>query len=153
MSSIDQEISHVQAIGHGVISLVNGAILIAIVAVLLSNNANTAGMIQAFFQFLAWLVATVVTPLNAGTNVTLGSTLQPAGGYGVTGSGNNSTTTSTTTSTAALTASNQTLTYAPGTPTAGLSLPSSTPTCYSTVNGRLVEVIANADGTCPGVAQ
>lgn len=81
---LQDDIHSLEAIGHGALSLVNAAILLAIVAVLLAYGSQTPDMIRKFFALLAWLAKQVVTPLGTGYAVPLTATLQPAfaGGTG-----------------------------------------------------------------------
>jgi hypothetical protein len=81
------DLDQLKAVGHGALTIVNGAILLAIVAVLLATQSQTASMIATFLQFVTWLVAQVVSPVTGGTSVQLTNQLAPAGGYGVTGGG------------------------------------------------------------------
>lgn len=84
--SLSSDLDSVYAVGHAAIALVNTAILLAIVAVILSKRAQTAAVLQSALAVLTWLVAQVVTPVTGGTNVTLGATLAPAGAYPTTAS-------------------------------------------------------------------
>lgn len=62
------------------LGLFNAAILVAIVAVILSSGSKSADIIKSFFAFLAWLVSQVIKPVpTGGTAVALGTTLAPAG--------------------------------------------------------------------------
>ena len=83
MSSLDNEIDHIKAIGGGAISLVNTAIVLAIVAVVLSNGSQAPAVITAFFGWLSWLIGQVISPITGGASVTLSSTPLPAGSYGM----------------------------------------------------------------------
>jgi hypothetical protein len=73
-------------IGHAVLALVNAAILLAILAVILAPNSQSAAIIQQAFSLLAWLVGQVINPITGGSRITLSSTLAPAGAYGATSS-------------------------------------------------------------------
>lgn len=72
------ETDTLRAIGHGILTLINAAILLAILAVVLSPGGAAAGAIQAFFALLSWMVGLVVQPLGPGASVQLTSTEQPA---------------------------------------------------------------------------
>lgn len=91
---MENDYDNVKAIGHGIMALVNAAILVAILAVVLAPGSQTAAMIQGAFGLLSWLVGLVIQPLTAGSTVTLSNKLQPAGAYQVTqgGTGGTSTT-------------------------------------------------------------
>jgi hypothetical protein len=77
--TIARDIDDIKAIGVGALSLLNGAILVAIVAVILAGPSQTASVIKTFLQFLAYLVASVVAPVTGGRNVALSATPAPAG--------------------------------------------------------------------------
>jgi hypothetical protein len=98
MSGIDAEIDHVRSIGRGIVGLIDVAILLAIVAVVISKRSDSVTVIRALFQFLSWLVGQIVTPLNPVATLQLSNTLAPAGGYttssGDTGDGYSYSTTS-----------------------------------------------------------
>lgn len=83
--NLETDIADFKAVGHGLVSLFNVAIILAIVAVVLSARSGTPAIISTFFGFVSWLVGQVVQPVSGGSNVTLGNTLQPAGGYGTSG--------------------------------------------------------------------
>lgn len=85
MSTLDDDLSQLKAVGAGAVSLFNATILLAIVAVLLSTRAGTAGILAQFLGLITWLVSQVVTPVTGGTNIPLTTTLQPAFGWGGTG--------------------------------------------------------------------
>lgn len=72
------ETDTLRAVGHGILTLVNAAILVAILAVVLSPGGAAAVAIQQFFALLSWLVGLVVQPLTAGANVQLTATAAPA---------------------------------------------------------------------------
>lgn len=72
------ETDTLRAVGHGILTLINAAILLAILAVILSPGGAAAGAIQAFFALLSWMVGLVVQPLAAGQVVTLSATAAPA---------------------------------------------------------------------------
>lgn len=72
----DAEFDDLKAIGHGAVTLFYAAIVIAILAVVLSTNSQTTTVLQQFFSFVGWLVSSVVAPVSGGQNVALSSTLQ-----------------------------------------------------------------------------
>jgi hypothetical protein len=81
MSSLDNEIDHIKAIGGGAISLVNTAIVLAIVAVVLSNGSQAPAVITAFFGWLSWLIGQVITSTTPGATPTpIGAGAGTAGG-------------------------------------------------------------------------
>lgn len=75
---LQDDLDHLHALGHGAVSLVNAAILLAVVAVVLSTGSQTPVIIERFFQLVTWLVKQVVMPIGAGYNVPLTQQLQPA---------------------------------------------------------------------------
>lgn len=82
MSTLDRDIDSLKAVGHGALSLVNAAIVLAIVAVILSTQAQTAQAITAIFSFLSWLVGAVITPLQQVSPIVLTNQWQPAASVG-----------------------------------------------------------------------
>jgi hypothetical protein len=97
-STIAGELDQLQALGHGAMALVNAALILAIIAVVLANGSNAAGIIQSVLAFMAWLVGQATQPATAGRSVALTDALAPASGYqSITGDG---TTTAASTSTA-----------------------------------------------------
>lgn len=87
MSTLDRDIDSLKAVGHGALSLVNAAIVLAIVAVILSTQAQTAQAITAIFSFLSWLVGAVITPLQQVSPIVLTNQWQPAASVGSGGGG------------------------------------------------------------------
>lgn len=90
MSALHREMDSLRAVGHGALSLVNAAIVLAIVAVVLSTRAQTTQAITAIFRFLSWLVGAVITPLQQVPPIPLSNQWQPAaavlaGGGGIQG--------------------------------------------------------------------
>lgn len=79
------------AVGQGALSLFNAAILLTIVAVVLSNRSGAANIISQAFALLSWLVEQVVRPVTPGHDVALTNKLAPAFGSG---SGSSSTSSS-----------------------------------------------------------
>lgn len=79
MSPIDRDIDDLKAIGHGVLSLVNLAIILAIIAVVLAARSQSANIIATFFALLSWLVGQVINPITGGQSVALSNTLAPSG--------------------------------------------------------------------------
>lgn len=73
------------ALGHAAIGLTTGAIALAILAVLLSSQSQTAQVINTAFAFLSWLIAQVVKPITGGAHVALSDKPIAAGGYGMIG--------------------------------------------------------------------
>jgi hypothetical protein len=93
MTSLSSPLQHdadqIQAIGHGLLALFNAAIVLAIVAVILSTNSQMPQILRSFFQFVTWLVAQVIRPVTGGSNVALSPNLLPAFGAGQTSTGTN----------------------------------------------------------------
>lgn len=78
---LDREAHQLKALGHAAVGVFNAAVLIAIVAVILSASSRGPAMIQGFFGLLSWLVEQVVKPVGQGNVVKLSGELKPAGGY------------------------------------------------------------------------
>lgn len=83
MSSLENEIGHIKAIGSGAVSLVNTAIILTIVAVILSQGSQAPAVITAFFGWISWLIGQVIAPITGGAAVNLTSTPLPAGSSGM----------------------------------------------------------------------
>lgn len=86
-------------IGKGVAGFVTAIIGLAILAVVLSNGANTVGVLNSFFSGLSGLLRTVIAPVTGGSGSSLYSPSYPVSGgsyvpmngysqsgYGLTGS-------------------------------------------------------------------
>jgi hypothetical protein len=87
-STLTGDLDQLQALGHGAMALVNAAIILAIVAVILSTGSNAAGIIQSALAFVTWLVGQATQPATGGRSVLLTDALAPASGYQtVTGDG------------------------------------------------------------------
>lgn len=81
------ETDTLQAVGHGVLTLINATILVAILAVILAPGGAAADTIRQFFGLLSWLVGIVVQPLKAGQAVQLTATAAPASQVALAGTG------------------------------------------------------------------
>lgn len=162
MNTLEGDINSLKAVGHGALALINAAIVLAIVAVVLSTKAQTAQALTAIFGFLSWLVAQVIAPLQTVPPLAFSNVLTPAAavtfGSGDANSGSILPTNGVTGSPATVTGSPATVTGSPattgqiipGAPTDGFVVGPGTPTCFATVNGKFQEVFGNPDGSCPG---
>ena len=83
--ALGREMDDVRALGHGAVGLINGAILLAIVAVILAGP-QTADMIKSFFTLVTWLVGQVISPVTGGTQIQW-STQPGSAGAGSLGTG------------------------------------------------------------------
>jgi hypothetical protein len=143
-ASLSSDLDSLRAIGHSAIALINTAILLAIVAVILSKRSQSAAVLASAFAFGGWLIGQIITPITGGASVVLGNQLAPAGGYPIVATGGN-TTGATSTGTLAG-GSWDTGTQTPGTGGTGTPVSSSTLTCFRADGSQ---VVGNADGTCP----
>jgi hypothetical protein len=110
-SDLEHHADALWAIGGSAVALLNAAMILAIVAVLLSAQSQTAAVIKSALDFMAWLVEQVIKPIQPGASVALTPGLALAGGYatgtypglvdnGTFGTGTTGTATGTTTGTA-----------------------------------------------------
>ena len=76
----------VASIGKGITGFVTAIIGLAILAVVLSNGANTVGVLNSFFSGLANLLKVVVAPVTGGSGTSLSSSAYPLGVTGYAGS-------------------------------------------------------------------
>lgn len=97
--TLSDDLESLRGVGHGVLALVNTAVLLAIVAVILAPGSSTAQVIKDAFALLSWLVAQVIKPVTGGFNVQPSTQYAPAGGYSV-GAGDSSSGTSSSSSSA-----------------------------------------------------
>ena len=74
-STLEGDANALKALGHGALSLVNAAIVLAIVAAILAGQ--TASIIQGFFGFLSWLVGQIIAPLQQQQPIAFTNTLLP----------------------------------------------------------------------------
>ena len=63
------DIDEVRALGHGAVTLFNMAIMLAILAVLLSARSSTPTIISQALGFATWLVDQITSPISGGQAV------------------------------------------------------------------------------------
>lgn len=79
--------STLQKIGHGASIFFTGIIGLAILSVVLSNSSSSATLITDFFTGLTTLVTQVITPVQGGSNVPLGSVTSATSGASTSSTG------------------------------------------------------------------
>jgi hypothetical protein len=80
-SDLEHHADALWAIGGSAVALLNAAMILAIVAVLLSAQSQTATVLKSALDFMAWLVEQVIRPIQPGASVALTPGLALAGGY------------------------------------------------------------------------
>ena len=77
LPTLGHEIDDLRTLGHSALAFMNVAIVLTIIAVILSTKSGTPQVITQAFSFLTWLVKQILTPVSGGTSVQLSAT--PAG--------------------------------------------------------------------------